>query len=261
MRSVDNSHLALDILVLSKVFNMKRLFRYSFVGLLLIVMMATLFSAGVVLGSTGLSASAAEGVQFQTLGQVWDLVQQDFVDRGVLEDPTALEYAAIRGLIDALGDEGHTRFLSPEEAARQQASIAGKFSGIGAQVGEQGGLPVIVAPLLGRIDNKQRRVSFFDPSPTANSVSVEEGHLVTFKVPFFWCLLGGISPTTGRRCIKMFKDTVRGIVNKTENTLKRMSTSFRGQPQLRSGRRDERVVMWYGGQRVDLPVDAWIRGH
>jgi carboxyl-terminal processing protease len=52
-------------------------------------------------------------------------------------------------MIAALGDEGHTTFLTPDEVARQRAGISGKFSGIGAQVGVEDGLPVIVAPFDG----------------------------------------------------------------------------------------------------------------
>lgn len=38
-------------------------------------------------------------------------------------------------MINALGDQGHTTFLSPEELAHEQSDISGKFSGIGAQLG------------------------------------------------------------------------------------------------------------------------------
>ncbi len=85
---------------------------------------------------------------FDTFWEVWGIVQRDFVDREALET-TNLEYGAIRGLIDALGDEGHTRFMTPEELDRQQTDISGKFSGIGAYVGVRDGMSVIVAPFEG----------------------------------------------------------------------------------------------------------------
>ena len=37
----------------------------------------------------------------------------------------------------------------------------------------------------GRVDVIFRRASFFSPSPSANLVGVEEGHLVVVMVPFF----------------------------------------------------------------------------
>jgi carboxyl-terminal processing protease len=84
--------------------------------------------------------------EFEVFWQVWHLAHRYFIDQDAL-DATRLTYGAINGLIMALGDEGHTRFLTPEEVARQQADISGKFFGIGAQVGVEDGLPVIIAPL------------------------------------------------------------------------------------------------------------------
>jgi len=52
-------------------------------------------------------------------------------------------------MVSALGDEGHTAFLTPEERERQQTDLSGSFSGIGAQLGIQDQLPVIVAPFDG----------------------------------------------------------------------------------------------------------------
>jgi carboxyl-terminal processing protease len=124
---------------------MKRRLKLALVLFFLLTLTATAFGAGLVLGGTAPAASAAGQTRLRTLDQVWDLVQDRFVDRQVL-DSTNLEHAAIRGLIEALGDEGHTRFLAPEELVRQQVDLAGKFSGIGALVGEKDGLPVIVAP-------------------------------------------------------------------------------------------------------------------
>jgi carboxyl-terminal processing protease len=91
---------------------------------------------------------AGTRADFVTFWEVWDIVQRHFVDREALETSN-LEYGAIQGLITALGDEGHTVFLSPDDLERQQTDISGKFSGIGAYVGVRDGLPVIVAPFEG----------------------------------------------------------------------------------------------------------------
>jgi carboxyl-terminal processing protease len=96
----------------------------------------------------GVVRAADQPAQFETFWQVWNIVQNHFVDREAL-DPTNLTYGAINGLITALGDEGHTRFLTPEEMKHQEQSISGKFFGIGAHVGVKDGLPVIVAPFEG----------------------------------------------------------------------------------------------------------------
>ena len=86
--------------------------------------------------------------QFDTFWEAWYLVHENFVDREAL-DPSVLTYGAIRGMIQALGDEGHTAFLTPDELSRQRSDIDGKFSGIGAYVGMKDGLPTIVSPFDG----------------------------------------------------------------------------------------------------------------
>jgi carboxyl-terminal processing protease len=52
-------------------------------------------------------------------------------------------------MIKALGDEGHTTFLAPEDLERQRTDISGKFSGIGALLGVKDSLPIIIAPFDG----------------------------------------------------------------------------------------------------------------
>jgi carboxyl-terminal processing protease len=92
--------------------------------------------------------AADQPAEFEVFWQVWGLAQDFFIDREAL-DSSRLTYGAINGLIQALGDEGHTRLLTPEEVQRQQTDISGKFFGIGAQVGIEDGLPVIIAPIDG----------------------------------------------------------------------------------------------------------------
>ncbi|MBN1217718.1 MAG: S41 family peptidase [Anaerolineae bacterium] len=131
---------------------MKRLLTIAIVVVSLVFITSGAFGAGVILGSSDSLFQPAvvraddQPAEFEVFWQVWRLVQRYFVDRDVL-DNTRLTYGAINGLIQALGDEGHTRFLTPEEVARQQTDISGKFYGIGAQVGLKDGLPVIVAPM------------------------------------------------------------------------------------------------------------------
>ncbi|MBX3011077.1 MAG: S41 family peptidase [Caldilineaceae bacterium] len=106
------------------------------------------FGAGTIVGSTTAVAQDQQETpeNFQVFWQAWEIVQAHFIDRDVL-DSTELTYGAIEGMLDALGDEGHTTFLSPAELERQRSSMAGSFSGIGAQLGVKDGLPMIVAPI------------------------------------------------------------------------------------------------------------------
>ncbi|RME71311.1 MAG: S41 family peptidase [Chloroflexi bacterium] len=134
---------------------MRRQFiRILLTGILLLLVVVAAFGGGVYAARMGLLPgtetvqAADQPPEFAVFWQVWGLVQRYFVDREAL-DPTQMTYGAIRGLIDSLGDEGHTRFLTPDEARRQQTDITGSFFGIGATVGIRDGLPVIVSPFDG----------------------------------------------------------------------------------------------------------------
>lgn len=111
--------------------------------------------AGILIGSAGFGVLAGSAPQpedrpeqFEVFWQAWGIVMDDFVDREAL-DPTTMTYGAIRGMVQSLGDAGHTSFLTPEERQRQQTDLSGTFSGIGAQLSVRDQLPVIVAPFDG----------------------------------------------------------------------------------------------------------------
>jgi carboxyl-terminal processing protease len=133
---------------------MKRFVMIAVGSVAALIMMGTALTAGVVIGSSGMvpplwgAGAAGEPEEFRIFWQAWNIVHQNFVDRDAL-DPTELTYGAIRGMVQALGDEGHTAFLTPEERQRQQTTLAGRFSGIGATVGIRDMLPVIIAPFDG----------------------------------------------------------------------------------------------------------------
>jgi carboxyl-terminal processing protease len=85
---------------------------------------------------------------FNVFWEAWDLAQQHYVDRKAL-DPTQMTYGAIEGMLDSLGDVGHTRFLSPETLKAEQEALSGHLEGIGAEIAIRNGQPIIVAPLPG----------------------------------------------------------------------------------------------------------------
>jgi carboxyl-terminal processing protease len=84
------------------------------------------------------------GLFWEALG----LVRERYVDRADIPD-TDLTYGAIRGMVDALGDAGHSVFLTPEQLAAEKESLQGRVSGIGAILGERGGRPIIVSVISG----------------------------------------------------------------------------------------------------------------
>src|SRR5918993_3184488 len=58
-------------------------------------------------------------------------------------------YGAIEGMLQTLGDDGHTRFLTPEEREQNDQSLSGTYVGIGIQLEEKNGKVVVAAPIDG----------------------------------------------------------------------------------------------------------------
>ena len=75
-------------------------------------------------------------------------VEDDYVDQGAV-DPKKQTYGAIQGMIESLGDEGHTRFLTPEEVENNRQGLSGKYVGIGVQLENQEKEVVVSAPIDG----------------------------------------------------------------------------------------------------------------
>ena len=77
-----------------------------------------------------------------------DTVREDYVDQQAL-DPEKQTYGAIEGMLDTLGDEGHTRFLTPEERAQNEEGLSGTYVGIGVQLEAEGDEVVVATPIEG----------------------------------------------------------------------------------------------------------------
>jgi carboxyl-terminal processing protease len=75
-----------------------------------------------------------------------DTVRDDYVDQEAL-DPQKQTYGAIEGMLDTLGDEGHTRFLTPEEREQNEEGLSGTYVGIGVQLETERDEIVVAAPI------------------------------------------------------------------------------------------------------------------
>src|SRR6516162_10453860 len=93
-------------------------------------------------------AAQTERPDFQLLSEASNLISRFYVERTALQPP-ALTYGAISGMVEALGDTGHSRFLSPLMVKEMSDMERNKFQGIGAEVQSKGGQIMIVAPLDG----------------------------------------------------------------------------------------------------------------
>ena len=84
----------------------------------------------------------------ETFREAFELTHDRYVDQGQT-DPTELVYDAIQGMVEGLGDTGHSRFLTPEQRRREEQHLAGEFVGIGIEMVERDGRAVVVAAIPG----------------------------------------------------------------------------------------------------------------
>jgi carboxyl-terminal processing protease len=87
-------------------------------------------------------------VNIRLIDEAWRDIRLHFVERAQLS-PTTVTYGALSGMVDSLGDTGHSRFLSPELVKQLAELEKNRFQGVGAEVRMKNGHVVIVAPLPG----------------------------------------------------------------------------------------------------------------
>jgi carboxyl-terminal processing protease len=124
------------------------------ISLVLALMLAVGIAGGVWLDRATLPARAAPGSaqaagpNLQLMTEAWDVIQKNYVDHAAAQ-PQQLTYGAVGGMVDALGDTGHSRFLSPEMVKAEHNMTQGQFEGIGVEVQTKGNHLVVVAPIDG----------------------------------------------------------------------------------------------------------------
>ena len=83
----------------------------------------------------GVTGGASEPPEFATFWEAWNVLHQHYVDQQALDNKD-LTYGATRGLVDSVGDTGHTRFLTPAEVTASHQSLSGSITGIGARMAQ-----------------------------------------------------------------------------------------------------------------------------
>jgi carboxyl-terminal processing protease len=109
---------------------------------------ALAFLSGIALGwfgSMGCATSHREP-DFELMGQAWDTIQEEYVNRKALQSKE-LTYGAISGMVDALGDTGHSTFLTPDMVKELRHVERGEFKGVGIEIQMKNGRVVVVAPV------------------------------------------------------------------------------------------------------------------
>ena len=94
------------------------------------------------------SLQGSDRESLELYAEALDVVRDDYVDQGAV-DPEKLTRGAIEGMLDTLGDEGHTRFLTPEEREQNQEGLSGTYVGIGVQLEAKGDDVVVTSPIEG----------------------------------------------------------------------------------------------------------------
>lgn len=113
-----------------------------------------LFAAGMLVGLLAYRLwelrppRGAEATALAAFRDAFEITRTRYVD-SAQTDPKKLSYDAITGMIQGLGDTGHSRFLTPQQVRAEQQSLSGTFVGIGVEMAERDGRPVVVTAFPG----------------------------------------------------------------------------------------------------------------
>lgn len=83
---------------------------------------------------------------FTPFWEAWNIVHDEYVDQPV--DDLTLMQGAIRGMMDALGDE-HSSYMDPKSFKDANDGLAGEYEGIGAWVDPTADYLTIISPIPG----------------------------------------------------------------------------------------------------------------
>jgi carboxyl-terminal processing protease len=137
--------------------------RAALIGAVVALALVVTFSAGIGVGRLVAPTSAPAGTipnpastpgasaptQFGLIQEAWDTLHQQYVGKDQLDD-RQLIYGAIEGMTQAVGDTGHTDFMTPEERAERNDALSGSYVGIGVRIDEtDDGLPRVVSVFKG----------------------------------------------------------------------------------------------------------------
>ena len=120
--------------------------------LVMLVLMLAAYLYGRSQSPAGIPEEDRESVDLYV--QALRAVEEDYVDREKV-DPQEQTYGAIKGMIDSLGDKGHTRFLPPDEAEKSREAVSSTYVGIGIRLENKDDEVVVQAPMDGSPAEKE----------------------------------------------------------------------------------------------------------
>jgi carboxyl-terminal processing protease len=119
-------------------------------GYLLTLALVMALSAGAALERwvlrTSIPPNAVE--DFRLMAEAWETIDKFYVDRVAVRH-AAMTQAAINGMAEALGDTGHSVFLTSAQARKAGSAVQGMLTGVGIEIQARDGQAVVVAPFDG----------------------------------------------------------------------------------------------------------------
>lgn len=115
--------------------------KYVLIILTFIAIIALAFGTGYNLG--GVPTGDGEGLEL--VGEAWDIIFRDYVDRDQLE-PDELSKGAIEGMIESL-DDPYSSYIDAETYEIGMSGLEGEIEGIGAQVGIREEKLTVISPI------------------------------------------------------------------------------------------------------------------
>ena len=187
--------------------------------LLVVLLLATALGAYAYGRSQSPAALGKEDRESLALyAQALDTVQDDYVDQGAV-DPKKQTYGAIEGMLDTLGDEGHTRFLTPEEREQNREDLSGTYEGIGIEIESE--------------DDKTVVLSVVEGSP-ADRAGIEPGDVVV--------------AVNGKSVSGENYSWVAGVIRGPEGTEVKLTVSRDGEERVFDLER----------AKIEAPVASWV---
>ncbi|HUX12628.1 MAG TPA: S41 family peptidase [Spirochaetia bacterium] len=118
--------------------------------------LAFAFAAGILLGRIYFPAIGAPANEtthpappdYSLIRNAWNYIDRFYVDRSAIK-ATPLTYGAIEGMVSALGDTGHSTFLTPDMVQQESTLRNGRYVGVGLDIQMKDGKVTIVTPFAG----------------------------------------------------------------------------------------------------------------
>lgn len=164
------------------------------IAMSVLIVLAMFVGAGLdrIMVDVGTASDRLSGASnYEIIGETYDLIRENYVLQADFTDEE-LVWGAAWGMVESLGDTGHSRFMNPEEAVAYEQNSNNELIGIGVSVDITGEYPLINYPMknspamdagilpgdiLLEVDGVD--LTGMDPSEALDLVTGEEGTDVT----------------------------------------------------------------------------------